>query len=163
MGNRKAPDGSVLEGDEVIVNQWNYHFRGPRRGDVVVFETSAINEAKREEYRLPADEIYVKRLVGLPGERVSIRPPNIYINGERLVEPPVFKNMFKTNDLANIPGAELKTQPDEIQLGTNEFYVVGDNIMNSLDSRYFGPIQGGHFLGKVAWIFWPPSRQGFVQ
>lgn len=163
MGDRKAPDGRPLKGDEIIVNEWNYHFRALQRGDVVVFRTDAISETKREQFRIPSDEVYVKRLVGLPGERISIRPPSIYINGEKLVEPPVLKNMFKTNELANIPGAELKTQPNEIQLGPNEFYVVGDNIMNSLDSRYFGAIEGGHFVGKVAWIFWPLDREGFVQ
>jgi len=164
MGNRKASNGRVLKGDEVIVNEWTYHFHAPQRGDVVVFRTDAISHTAREQFQIPPHEAHVKRLVGLPGERVSIRPPNIYINGEKLLQPAILKNMFqRTNELANIPGGELKTQPDEIQLGPNEFYVVGDNIMNSLDSRYYGPIKGGHFIGKAAWIFWPPDREGFVQ
>jgi signal peptidase I len=51
----------------------------------------------------------------------------------------------------------------EVQLGPDEYYVLGDNIMNSLDSRYYGGIKSGHFAGKVFLIFWPPDRRGFVQ
>ena len=163
MGNRKASDGHVIEGDHIIINEWQYRVSAPQRGDLIVFRTEAIGETERERFRIPSNEIYVKRLVGLPGEHVSIQPPSIYINGQKLVEPNIFENFFiQTNTLPELPVTFFGNRTN-IQLGTDEYYVIGDNIMNSLDSRYYGAIKGGRFIGKVVRIVWPSEREGLVQ
>jgi signal peptidase I len=164
MGNRKSPDGQRLEGDHVIVNRWSYRGNSPKRGDVVVFRTDAIPEVKRDMFRIAPRDMYVKRIAGLPGERVSIQPPWIYVNGQKVVEPKILENIFsQTNVLNNPPPGVSLPQTIEVQLGPDEYFVVGDNILNSLDSRYYGPIKDGHFVGKILGIYWPPERRGFVQ
>jgi len=165
MGDQLTPDGRqvIKEGDRVLVERFPYRFLKPKRGDVAVFRTEAINADRRETFRIPADEVYVKRIVGLPGEHVLIQQQGIFINGQKLVEPKIFETlMAQTNSIQGIPVAMMGSQTD-VQLGADEYYLLGDNIANSLDSRYFGAIKGGHFVGKVLWIFWPAERRGIVQ
>jgi len=164
MGNRKSPDGKIIEGDQITVNRWSYRGRLPKRGDVVVFRTDAISPEKRDGFRIPTNEIFVKRVMGLPGERVAIRPPWIYVNGEKVVEPKVLENLFNLTGTYNgRPVVESMRQTSEVQLGPDEYFVLGDNIGNSFDSCSFGPIKSGRFIGRVVGIFWPPERRGFVQ
>jgi signal peptidase I len=164
MGERRTRDGQILaRGDHVIVERFPYIFHPPRRGDLAVFRTEAINAGKREAFRIPADEVYVKRIVGLPGERVLVQPHSITINGQKLIEPKIFETlMAQTNVNPNAPPG-YTIPSSEVQLGPDEYYVLGDNILNSLDSRYYGGIKSGHFAGKVLLIFWPADRRGFVQ
>jgi signal peptidase I len=164
MGNRKSPDGRMLKGDSVVVGRWSYRGRSPKRGDMIVFRTDAIAAPARERFQIPARELFVKRVVGLPGERVSIQPPSVYVNGNKVSEPKIFENFFsQTNALNSLPTRASEVQTNEVQLGPDEYYVVGDNVANSLDSRYFGPIKSGHFVGKVLGILWPLERRAFVQ
>jgi signal peptidase I len=164
MGNRKSPDGKTLGGDHIIVNRWSYRSHSPRRGDIAVFKTDAIALANREMFHISASDIYVKRVVGLPGERIAIQPPSIYVNGKKLIEPKIFESFFsQTNALNSLPPGVSLPQTDEVQLAPDEYFVLGDNFANSLDSRYYGPIKGGHFVGRVIGIYWPPERRGFVQ
>jgi|GEM_PF-1317409 len=164
MGNQTARDGSVIkEGDHILAERFAYLFHKPRRGEIAIFKTQAINAQQRDSFRVPPDQLYVKRIVGLPGERVSVQANAIYINGEKLVEPKIFETiMARTNPLPEHLYGVVK-QPDEITLGANEYYVLGDNLWNSLDSRYYGAIQGGYFGGKVFLIYMPGERRGFVQ
>jgi len=95
-----------------------------KRGDVIVFE---IDDAKS-----------VKRLIGLPGEKVEIRDGKIYINDEQLDESSYNPSLMRFN--ANF---------EPVILGGDEFFVLGDNRDNSSDSRRFGPISGSSILQKV--------------
>jgi signal peptidase I len=162
MGNRKSADGEMLEGDHITVDKWTYHLRPPARGDVLVFKTEGIRELERERFGIPLREFYVKRLVGLPGERVSVHLSDIYINGQKLLDPHIVDHIS-----VNTNGDEAllnRSFPErEVHLGPEEYFVLGDNISNSLDSRYYGAIKRESILGKVAWIFWPVERRRFVE
>jgi signal peptidase I len=164
MGEERARDGRILKkGDHVLAERFAYLFHKPQRGDVAIYKTMAIDADKRDRFRIPPDELYVKRIVGLPGERVLIQPQAIFINGQKLVEPKIFDTLrAQTNPIPDRLYAMMGSET-EVQLGADEYYVLGDNIWNSLDSRYYGPIKGGYFGGKVFLIFWPPERRGFVQ
>lgn len=165
MGNNRTADGQTIEGDHIFVNKWVYRFHNPKRGDLITFRTEGIDVAQRDRFRIPNKTIYVKRLVGLPGEKISIRPPYIYINGEKLIEPKIFETIcvggdgFEGLPVVDVHGGEMK----EISLGTDEFYVLGDNLKNSLDSRFFGGIKQDSVIGNVGWIYWPPERRGFPE
>jgi signal peptidase I len=160
MGNRKSGQGVTLNGDHIIVDEWTYHFRPPLRGDILVFRTEGISEMERGRFGIPLKQYYVKRVVGLPGERVWVSASQIYINGQKLTDPRIV-DRINTNVP---PDLNERILPDkEIQLGTNEYFVMGDNIMNSLDSRYFGAIHRKFIMGRVSRIFWPPERGGAVQ
>jgi signal peptidase I len=162
MGNRKSADGQTIKGDHIAVDKFSYHFRTPARGEIVTFRTEGIAESEREKFGIPADQFYVKRIVGLPGERVSIRAADIFINGQKLSDPKVVGHIFvNTNVAPDLLGRMLPEK--EVQLGPDEYFLLGDNITNSLDSRYYGGIKREYFLGRVAFIYWPFKRSGAVE
>lgn len=162
--------GTVKAGDHVFVNRVAWNFRYPRRGDVMVFSTTGIEG-------LPDGTHYIKRMSGLPGEKVQINPPNLLINGEAVMEPYTMAriaNMERiTPDAPPYAGYTLITtnnyvraeapvplcsKRDKVTLGPNEYYALGDNTTNSRDSRYWGPVPDRNLLGPAAFIYWPFTR-----
>lgn len=113
------PMAPTLEpGDVIIVSAWPYFFGEPQRGDLVVFLQTQRPDIK-----------YVKRLIGLPGERVAMRGGKVFINSEVLNEPYVMDDP----EGARPETAEMKEQ----QIPEREFFMLGDNRNNSNDSRYW--------------------------
>lgn len=148
IGQRTVVSGSSMEdtlsnGDNLIVDKISYRFSDPERFDVIVFP-----------YQYEEDTYYIKRIIGLPGETVHIdESGNIYINGELLNEG------YGTEAIMNagIAGSD-------IVLGTDEYFVLGDNRNNSTDSRFedVGNIKGSDIVGK-AWLrLYPFSDFGLV-
>lgn len=128
-------NGTLLSGDLLLVTRWDYAGGSlPQRGDVV-------------ECRFPGrTDSYIKRVIGLPGERVEFRDGALYIDGEPVEEPYVSS---PTGDYA-------------AQLGDGEYLVLGDNRAESYDSRMpdMGAISAEDFLGRVRWVLWPMGRTG---
>ena len=188
-------DMKIISGDHLFIDRVSYNFVPPGRGDIVVFQTSGIPEDKRNRYGIPPDQFYIKRLVGLGGETISIKQdyiatgiptPNgpvdvpaghLVIDGKPLsTSTPGFKNLYSFSDPApngqSIPyktdhyyghgmigylesGNEYHVQPDD-------FFVMGDNTMNSLDSRYWGGFPQDKVIGKAFFVYWPiNSRFGW--
>jgi len=163
-GIRKLPSGLMSVGDHVFVDKFMYRIRAPKRGDIVVFRTdkiAALVGSSRAAY-------YVKRIVGLPGERVSIKPPFLYINGQRVTEPPILEAIqnrergYSGYVLPSTypPAKYLHDETDSVQLGDDEYFVLGDNSASSLDSRFWGPMQRRSIIGHVTKIYWPWDRVG---
>ena len=115
---------SLPEGDYYLVNKYLYVFALPGRGDIVVL--------RRDRFAL---EQYVKRVIGLPGERLLIRSGVVYINGRRLKEPYALGSTF----------------PDLGPLTIEEetYFVMGDNRPASEDSRHYGAVPVSHIQGKI--------------
>lgn len=128
----RSMEPSLFERQRLIIDKITYYFRAPNRNDIVVI--------KRPEM----EELLVKRIVGLPGERVEIRDGYVYINGNRLPEP--------------YPHAQYPQNIPSYTLGPVEYYVLGDNRGNSNDSRAFGPILREDILGRVWFRYWPLSQ-----
>lgn len=100
-----------------------------------------------------ADRIhYIKRVIALPGDLLQAEEGSLFLNGERLAEPYL-------GGLPSIPGIEDRW---EIDLGSDHFFVMGDNRFRSTDSRHFGPIHRDAIWGRTVARVWPPSGMGRV-
>jgi signal peptidase I len=121
--------------DYVLINALSYWFGPPRRGDIVAF---------RHERSAPS--VYVKRVIGLPGDRIAIRQGAVFVNGAALDEPYV-----RFGDRRSF--AEVIVPP-------NAYYVLGDNRANSDDSRVWGFVPANDLIGRAILAVWPPAHAG---
>ena len=127
--------------DRVLACRFCYHFWSPKRGDVIVFKTPP--EATP---RCGAGGTFVKRLIGLPGDRWEERNGYVYIDGRRLDEPYVQSTRRDSRTIAPI-----KIAPDH-------YFMMGDNRSSSCDSREWGTVPKANLIGKVFAVYWPPAR-----
>ncbi len=125
----------VSSGEFVMINTLAYWFGKPRRGDVVAFQHDGITP-----------EPYIKRVVGLPGDRIRIDRGTVYVNGAALSEPYV-----QFRDDRSVP--ETTVPPDSV-------YVLGDNRAVSEDSRVFGAVPDRELIGKAVAGIWPLASIG---
>ncbi|MEM1058778.1 MAG: signal peptidase I [Verrucomicrobiota bacterium] len=177
LGPEIGPDGKwTRPWDSVVADYLTYRHRRPLRGEMVVFWPSAVPAELPEEIK----NAFVKRVVGLPGERVRIDPPYIYINDEVLTDPPVFQKWsagrggfdpptFTRPIFPELEPFPLASPEDEVILGPDEYFVLNDspraryNDRPTLDSRHFGPLKGDAFFGRILYIVHPPGRRGWVE
>ena len=132
--------------DRVIADRLAYRFRTPERGEIVVFEAPAAAD------RCGASDggsTFVKRIVGLPGEAVSLRAGHIFLDGDRLLEPYIAPSRR---------GRENDKWP---RVAPNHYFVLGDNRMESCDSRTWGTVPSDDLIGPVTLTYWPPRRLSF--
>jgi signal peptidase I len=126
-------------GDRVLVNKFIYRFTEPERGDVVVFKS--VQDDQQD---------LIKRVVGVPGDKISVRGGRLFVNDELQREPYVNKKMPDRSFAAPT------TVPE------NHVFVMGDNRANSQDSRVFGPVPKENIEGEAFLRFWPPGRIGLL-
>lgn len=160
---RRDVNGPQGIADWVLVNRASYLFSLPKRGDIVVFECSCITS----KYVIGNTSL-IRRIVGLPGETIQLKPPNVLVNGVTLTNPPVFLWMSHgTNGYTGYTYVPLMTNLAEAcssqvwRLGDEEYYVLGDNSLSSVDSRYFGAVNESSIRGKVIYVLSPSWRAGF--
>jgi len=162
QGNRKLPDGTKIGGDHLFIEGYAYWFAKPQRGDIVVYKVDGIQEDKREFYRLPSGEFYVKRIIGVPGDVLSVQNGHLYNRGRLLSEPEILTKLeFSDYHFPN--QTYLKNSTGDYTVPDGSCFVVGDNTTNSLDSRFYGPISEKEIIGRVSKIYWPLSRAGKVK
>jgi len=148
---RPEPDCEAGTSDRILANRFIYRFHPPRRGDIVVFHAP---EAARREC---LGGIFVKRIIGLPGEAWSERNGVTYIDGRRLAEPYVgpTRRDSDTKTLRDIPPlGKLRRIPAQMYL------MEGDNRAHSCDSRVWGLVPRANIIGKVVLTYWPLNRLG---
>ena len=130
--------------DRILVNRLAYRFRDPHRGEVVVFDAPA------PATRLCSHGgVYVKRIVGLPGDKLSERQGFVLVDGRRLAEPYV--------DPAD-RGIDTRTFT---RVPAGEYFLMGDNRTHSCDSRVWGTVPRKSLIGPVLVRYWPPTRISF--
>ena len=131
--------------DRVLANRFIYHFRDPRRKEIVVFETPA-----RAKALCGAGGTFVKRLIGLPGERWREENGFIFVNGRKLNEPYIEDDRRPLNE--TIP---------ERMIPKDRYLMLGDNRESSCDSRRWGYVPRKNLIGPVFAVYWPPKRIQF--
>ncbi|HKC22240.1 MAG TPA: signal peptidase I [Gaiellaceae bacterium] len=137
--------------DRVLANRFIYHFRDPRRGEIIVFH------APRAAAVACVGGIFVKRVIGLPGDVWSERDGYTYIDGKRLSEPYVQADRrdMDTKTMRDIPPVGTLTRvPKDMYL------MEGDNRAHSCDSRVWGLVPRSAIIGKVFFTYWPLGRIG---
>lgn len=134
------PDGEFLLTDKVT-----YRFNQPKRGDVIVFEAPIA----------PGEE-YIKRIIGLPGNTVSVKGGKVYINNQELNESYLKDTLYTS-------GGTFLADGQSITVPNNEYFVLGDNRPASSDSRTWGYITKQEITGRAWIIYWPPDKMGLVK
>jgi signal peptidase I len=122
--------------EKISYNRW-WPVRSPQRGDVVVFRVD------------PNADLLIKRVIGLPGDRVEIRAGQVLINGELFNEPYISLPTFGDYGPVDVPPLYI--------------FVLGDNRGFSNDSRAFGPLPLDNVIGRAWFSYWPPDQWGLVQ
>lgn len=141
---RYVVDGASMEpnfhtSERVIVDRITMLVSGPSRGDVIVLDSPTT-----------ADELLIKRVIGLPNESIVIRGGRVYVNGQQLDEPYVLGYCMS------------RSCDGEWQLGADEYFVLGDNRSHSLDSHSFGPVKRSTIKGIARVSYWPLYDAGLI-
>ncbi|MDP2922535.1 MAG: signal peptidase I [Candidatus Omnitrophota bacterium] len=148
---------TLMPGDKIFVSKLTYGpkvpftrlrlpgFEKPQSGEIVVF----VPPHERNKF-------YIKRLIGLPRDHILIKDGNLYINGKKVVDPRIAKNQYY-ND-----GTYAK-ESKEIAVAEGKYFFLGDNSIQSLDSRFWGFVDESDIVGKAIFIWWPPKRIAMVE
>ncbi|HEY6325986.1 MAG TPA: signal peptidase I [Candidatus Cybelea sp.] len=125
----------IRSGEYVLINTFAYRLAQPRRGEIAAFRHEG-----------DARAVFIKRVVGLPGDRIRIVRGQVYLNGGKLDEPYVQHADDRSFAETAVPPASV--------------YVLGDNRAESEDSRFFGPVSDDRLIGRAVAGIWPPRMLG---
>ncbi len=137
MTNGESMSPTLVHGDRIFVEKLSYLFSKPERGDIVVFP-----------YPADPSKEYIKRIVGVPGDKIDLRNNQFYVNDERIDDP---------FEIDVVPLGDVQFP---ITVGEDEYFVLGDNRIVSHDSRHseVGLIAEDDILGKASFVFYPINR-----
>jgi signal peptidase I len=161
---RYIPSGSMEPtlqiNDRLIIEKMSYYFREPERGDVVVFNPTTT--LKSQGFH----DAFIKRVIGVPGDRVEIQNGAVLVNGHHLSEAyvangaPTLTEACGGAPVSNgqAPPPPFLSQPETIP--KNSILVLGDNRSNSYDGRCWGLVSKADLVGRASFRFWPIDRVG---
>ena len=135
-------------GDRLVIEKVSYRLYAPRRGDIVVFHPPIAAIEALGYFETDTTIPWIKRVVGLPGETVSISHGQIFIDGRPIADP--------------YPSETPRYEMEPRTVGDNQLFVLGDNRNHSLDSHIWGTVAADRVIGRACFRFWPPARFGEI-
>lgn len=162
--------GYYNTGDHVFVDKMSYHFRKPTSGEVFVFNTHKIqtNENRGKPDDWPS-QFYIKRLVGTPGDKLQVNPPQLFIN-DKLADGYGFSRVMSGtrdnphdgyagygNGFPSFSQLIMRTPDDPYAVPAKNYFAMGDNSYHSSDSRDWGPVPQQNIMGRGVFVYWPFS------
>jgi signal peptidase I len=142
---------TLMPQDRVLVNKMSYKLHDVHRGDVIVFDR-VTNEVQHDDL--------IKRVLGLPGEALEIRSCVVYIDGVRVEEP--YLNLEQTSQIEPSARCGSHTDMAPVVIPEDMVFVMGDNRVQSFDSRDFGPIDIDKVRGRAFVVIWPASAWAWL-
>ena len=142
---------TLMPQDRVLVNKMSYKLHDIHRGDVIVFDR-VTNEVQHDDL--------IKRVLGLPGETLEIRSCIVYIDGVQVDEP--YLNPEQTSQIEPSARCGSHTDMAPIEVPEDMVFVMGDNRVQSFDSRDFGPIDTDKVRGRAFVVIWPASAWAWL-
>ncbi len=150
----------ILTGDQLFVDRISYHFVRPTPGDGFVFRTGDIHE-------IGSDQYYIKRLIGLPGDQIEIREPQLFRNGAPITGAKAFdyNNTQKDNYAGYFYGPDrgyadaILREGETVTIPPSSYLAMGDNSGNSLDGRYWGYVPAHSVVGRPLFIYYPFTKR----
>lgn len=146
-GSSMVPN--FTDAEYLLTDKLSYQFGVPTRGDVVVFKAPASEPCAEDECE------YIKRIIGVPGDKVMVEEGQVYLNGELL------EQSFLPDDYITDPGSFCQ-EGVEVEVPEGKYLVFGDNRSHSRDGREFGPIDKSLIVGKAFFKYWPVSEMGLI-
>ncbi len=168
--SRYIPSESMLPtlqvNDKLIIDKVSYRFADPVRGDIVVFNPTAQMETEKDnDGKQKFKDAFIKRVIGLPGDRVDVKNGKVYINSKIITEPYLSKpprHNWSTSDRLT-SGDHPIPWPTDGRVPPGQYLVLGDNRNNSYDSHYWGFVPRDKIIGKATIRFWPIDHTGWIE
>jgi signal peptidase I len=139
---------TISPGDRFLVDK----IIRPRRLDIVAYWSQETPKG-----------VWCKRVIGLPGDRLRFENGGVYVNDQSITLPAVIAGRCRASPAAAPPGMARYKDGETIVLGPDEFFVIGDLVNNSYDSRLLGPSKVSSLVGVIDWVYWPPSRARIIR
>jgi signal peptidase I len=152
----RSMEPTLQPGDHFLVQSSAYWFSPIKRGHLIAFRADLVTSPS--SLHIAKGQIYLKRVIGLPGERLAIHQGYLLVNGRALVTTFGFVNggLIPSDSFPGMTNQEYVVPTDSL-------FVIGDNHTNSLDSRYFGAVPRKSVIGRATKVYWPLRRAGDLQ
>lgn len=144
--NGHSMDPTFENGEYVLTNLISLTFEDLKRGDVIVFNAP-----------VDKDKDYIKRIIGIPGDRVRVSEGKVYVNGKLLDQLSFLSSSVRTN------GGSFLGEGDEVIVPQGQYFTMGDNREFSSDSREWGFVTRQEIIGKSYFVYWPPNHMRLVK